>query len=345
MSYSRLIDGLHLAGVEVDRKVLADLAVSDPEAFGALVATAQDALVAGARGGGRFLTQRLAFTHQRVRRLRGLLQKRSARWSRARLRGRGCRADPLRPRRGRAGRVGLRRARGRPRPRRPGRLPAGDRGRGPGLPPGGRGARAGGRHGHAPAGPGRAPHARRAGARRGGVAGPARLAGRGPGRRPRPGQRRHGAPRGRRLGVDARWSSPATRSTPTTPRPCAPRPARSSMSRCAVRPDPRAAGRRAVGGGLPHARPRSCGTARTTPPSTGPCPTALFLGNESAGLDPALCGALDGALAIPMAGRAESLNVGVACAVVCFEAFRQRRGGGPGARSIVAATATARHGD
>ncbi len=44
MSYSRLINGLHLAGVEVDRKVLADLAVSDPEAFGALVETAQDAL-------------------------------------------------------------------------------------------------------------------------------------------------------------------------------------------------------------------------------------------------------------------------------------------------------------
>ncbi len=33
-----------MAGVEVDRKVLADLAVSDPEAFGALVQTAQDAL-------------------------------------------------------------------------------------------------------------------------------------------------------------------------------------------------------------------------------------------------------------------------------------------------------------
>ena len=44
MSYSRLINGLHVAGVEVDRKVLADLAVSDPEAFGALVRTAHDAL-------------------------------------------------------------------------------------------------------------------------------------------------------------------------------------------------------------------------------------------------------------------------------------------------------------
>ncbi len=44
MSYSRLINGLHLAGIEVDRKVLADLAVTDPDAFGALVRAAQDAL-------------------------------------------------------------------------------------------------------------------------------------------------------------------------------------------------------------------------------------------------------------------------------------------------------------
>jgi tRNA (guanosine-2'-O-)-methyltransferase len=60
----------------------------------------------------------------------------------------------------------------------------------------------------------------------------------------------------------------------------------------------------------------------------------VFLGNESAGLQPELASALDGALAIPMAGRAESLNVGVACAVICFEAFRQRRGGGAAPRSI-----------
>jgi TrmH family RNA methyltransferase len=73
-------------------------------------------------------------------------------------------------------------------------------------------------------------------------------------------------------------------------------------------------------------------------------PTALFLGNESSGLDAALCGELAGSLAIPMAGQAESLNVGVACAVVCFEAFRQRRGGGPGARSI-SDGGKARHGD
>ncbi len=40
-SYSRFISGLRLAGVEVDRKVLADLAVTDPAAFARLVATAE----------------------------------------------------------------------------------------------------------------------------------------------------------------------------------------------------------------------------------------------------------------------------------------------------------------
>jgi large subunit ribosomal protein L20 len=40
LSYSRFIAGLHGAGVEVDRKILADLAVSDAEAFGALVVVA-----------------------------------------------------------------------------------------------------------------------------------------------------------------------------------------------------------------------------------------------------------------------------------------------------------------
>jgi TrmH family RNA methyltransferase len=53
-------------------------------------------------------------------------------------------------------------------------------------------------------------------------------------------------------------------------------------------------------------------------------PTALFLGNESAGLDPEVLAAMSGTVAIPMEGQAESLNVGVACAVLCFEALRQR---------------------
>jgi large subunit ribosomal protein L20 len=44
MSYSRFISGLHRAGVEVDRKVLADVAVRDPAAFTVLVGLAADAL-------------------------------------------------------------------------------------------------------------------------------------------------------------------------------------------------------------------------------------------------------------------------------------------------------------
>ena len=36
LSYSRMINGLKLANVEVDRKILAQLAVTDPQAFGAL---------------------------------------------------------------------------------------------------------------------------------------------------------------------------------------------------------------------------------------------------------------------------------------------------------------------
>ena len=46
LSYSRLIHGLQLAGIEVDRKVLADIAVHDPEAFGAIAAAAKAALPA-----------------------------------------------------------------------------------------------------------------------------------------------------------------------------------------------------------------------------------------------------------------------------------------------------------
>jgi large subunit ribosomal protein L20 len=46
MSYSQFIHGLNKAGVEADRKILADLAVRDPKAFGELVRTAKDALAA-----------------------------------------------------------------------------------------------------------------------------------------------------------------------------------------------------------------------------------------------------------------------------------------------------------
>ena len=46
LTYSRFINGLALAGIEVDRKVLADLAVHEPEAFGAIVEQAKGALSA-----------------------------------------------------------------------------------------------------------------------------------------------------------------------------------------------------------------------------------------------------------------------------------------------------------
>ena len=46
LSYSRFVHGLSKAGIEVDRKMLADMAVHDPAAFGQLVEAAKDALAA-----------------------------------------------------------------------------------------------------------------------------------------------------------------------------------------------------------------------------------------------------------------------------------------------------------
>ena len=63
-----------------------------------------------------------------------------------------------------------------------------------------------------------------------------------------------------------------------------------------------------------------------TPPDrsdlTGPL--ALVLGNEATGLPDGLAGHVDERLTIPMGGRAESLNVSLAAAVLCFEVRRQR---------------------
>ncbi|MGE9270155.1 MAG: 50S ribosomal protein L20 [Verrucomicrobiales bacterium] len=44
LTYSRFIEGLNASGIEVDRKVLADLAVHDAEAFSAIVAQAKAGL-------------------------------------------------------------------------------------------------------------------------------------------------------------------------------------------------------------------------------------------------------------------------------------------------------------
>lgn len=57
-------------------------------------------------------------------------------------------------------------------------------------------------------------------------------------------------------------------------------------------------------------------------------PVAVVLGNEAQGLPPDLDGHLDVRATIPMVGRAESLNVGVAAALMCFESLRQRRRAG-----------------
>lgn len=44
LSYGRFIDGLSKAGIEIDRKVLSDIAIHEPAAFSSLVASAKKAL-------------------------------------------------------------------------------------------------------------------------------------------------------------------------------------------------------------------------------------------------------------------------------------------------------------
>ncbi|MCO5063824.1 MAG: 50S ribosomal protein L20 [Rhizobiaceae bacterium] len=44
LTYGRFIDGLNKAGIEIDRKVLSDMAIHEPQAFAALVAQAKTAL-------------------------------------------------------------------------------------------------------------------------------------------------------------------------------------------------------------------------------------------------------------------------------------------------------------
>ncbi len=46
LTYNRFIQGLNLAGIQVDRRILADLAVTEPATFAAIVATAKAALPA-----------------------------------------------------------------------------------------------------------------------------------------------------------------------------------------------------------------------------------------------------------------------------------------------------------
>lgn len=53
-------------------------------------------------------------------------------------------------------------------------------------------------------------------------------------------------------------------------------------------------------------------------------PTAVVLGNEGAGVSQAVSAQADGAVCVPMPGRAESLNAGMAAGILLYEALRQR---------------------
>jgi large subunit ribosomal protein L20 len=44
LTYARFIDGINKAGIEIDRKVLSDMAIHEPQAFAAIVAQAKKAL-------------------------------------------------------------------------------------------------------------------------------------------------------------------------------------------------------------------------------------------------------------------------------------------------------------
>ena len=52
MTYNRFMQGLKLAGIELDRKVLAELAVNEPATFTSLVASARAALLANPQATG-----------------------------------------------------------------------------------------------------------------------------------------------------------------------------------------------------------------------------------------------------------------------------------------------------
>jgi TrmH family RNA methyltransferase len=60
-----------------------------------------------------------------------------------------------------------------------------------------------------------------------------------------------------------------------------------------------------------------------------PARVAVIIGNEGAGLSPALLSEADVRITIPMPGGAESLNAAAAAAVVLFECVRQRRPSAP----------------
>ena len=65
-------------------------------------------------------------------------------------------------------------------------------------------------------------------------------------------------------------------------------------------------------------------------------PSVVVIGNEADGLDDATIERCDETISIPMDGRSESLNAGVAASLIAFEALFQRRDAGRGPRHPVA---------
>ena len=344
MTYNRLIQGLRLAGIEVDRKILADLAVNDAAAF------------AGDRRAGP--RRRRGRGHRR-RGGPGRLTPRTIEASPMQTpSGRRRRHDPFTPRTPRvvaARRLQRRRDRDADRPV-PGRGAAGGP-RGAGA-PGGRSSSCSApptaldRHAELVAAAARAdvpvsevtddalaalaetvaPQGLVAVCRHLDVplaAGPGRrpAAGRGARRDPRPGQRRHGAAH-RRRGRRGRGGLRRRRRRPVQ------RQVRAGLGR---QPVPRRRGprRRPGRGGRRAARRRADGARRhgygdsdlddLADAGRLAAPTAWLFGSEAHGLPEELADAADARVRVPLHGRAESLNLAAAAAVCLYASARAQR--------------------
>ena len=322
MSYSRFIAGLKAAGIELDRKILADLAVTRP----GRLRCAGRGRVGGAaprprrrrRRGGRVggATPPLAYRHAKVQRLRRWLGRASPR-RRAGVRRRGATL--------------LREA-----------LAAGAPVEAVFVAPDGPGARL--------------PRSRPPGTRASGSTTwrPACSSG-WPGRSPPSRCSRSSpwpSPARRPAGPRARSSCASTSATPaTSARPPLGRgrggrrgsvlrrdgrrvqpQVRASVGRCPVPCAPRRSGASPWPCSTPSAPPGGAGSGR--PPAGAratPTPTSPARWPSSSATRPRGCRTISSPARrprhIPMDGRSESLNVGMACAVLCFEAARQRRAG------------------
>ncbi len=300
MSYSRFIAGLHAAGIEVDRKILADLAVTDPAAFGALVGAARDAL--GSAAAELTPARRSTQPQDPTTAAPPGAPQCASRGGRVRRRGPGSRRRGVRRRHHDRG--GVRRPRG-ARGRRRGQRRASSwrLGSSSGWPPRCRRSRSW-------------RVARRMDVALGDVAGrggfvvvAAGLAD--------PGNVGTILRSAEAAGADA---VVLTAGAVDVFNPKVVRASAGALFRVPVAVDVAAGALGDLGVAL-------LGTVATggvpydEAPLDGAC--ALVLGNEAHGLPPGL--ALDGLVSIPHAGRAESLNVAMAATVLCFEAARRRR--------------------